>query len=638
MDVRRRKRGEQLVKRQRRAFALLASAAFCGALAVPAGAQTVEELGDLSIEELAKVEVQSASKRAQPLGEAPTSIYVLTDRDIVQSAATSLPEALRLAPNLVVQRVDARQYAISARGFNGYENANKLLVLIDGRSVYTPLHSGVFWELHSPLLEDLAQIEVVSGPGGTLFGPNAVNGVVNITSKDSRDTIGLLARASAGANERTAALRFGTQVGAGAMRVYADAWDREGMPGGAAPDVDDRFKGFQTGFRADFGDAGDAVTVQGDYFRTDSGLVPGDGDSGGNILARWTHGLGAGSSLQLQAYYDDYRRRFIFARDTLQTFDLEAQLNLDAGAHKIVVGAGARTTKDRFVNRLNPFVLDPERRRLWVLNAFVQDEFVLSPKLSVIGGLKVEHSSLSGVELLPNLRLAWKPSDRALLWAAVSRAVRTPSRIDRQLIFPGLLVPAPDFAAEKVTAIEGGYRGQIGSRTSLSVSLFYNRYDDLRTTEFTPVTILPLKLDNGLKGRSYGVEAWLAQQLLPGWRIDLGLATLDERFRLKPGHNDIAGGASLGANPHYQLTARTDLALSKRVNLNAALRAVDGLHRQHARAYVEADARIGWKLNDAIELYVAGNNLLRRTHVESADPNRAQRVERSLYGGTRVRF
>ena len=624
--------------RRRRAAALLASAALCCTLAVSARAQTVEELGNLSIEELARVEVQSASKRAQPLGEAPTSIYVLTDRDIAESAATSLPEALRLAPNLTVQRVDARQYAISARGFNGYENANKLLVLIDGRSVYTPLHSGVFWELHSPLLEDLAQIEVISGPGGTLFGPNAVNGVVNITSKDSRDTIGVLARASAGANERTAALRFGTGLGSGAMRIYADGWDREGMPGGAAPDVDDRFKGFQTGFRADFGDARDAVTVQGDYFSTDTGQVPGDGDSGGNILARWTHGLGVGSSLQVQAYYDDYRRRFILTKDALQTFDLESQLNLDAGSHKIVLGAGARTTKDQFVNHLNPFVLDPERRRLWVLNAFAQDEFALTPKLSVIGGLKVEHSSFSGVELLPNLRIAWRPGDRALLWAAVSRAVRTPSRIDRQLVFPGLLDPAPDFVAEKLTAFEGGYRGRIGSRTSLSVSVFYNRYDDLRTTEFTPVTILPFKLDNGFKGRNYGIEAWLVQQLLPGWRIDLGLATLGERFRLKPGHNDIAGGVSLGANPHHQITARSDLALSDAVSVTAALRAMDELHRQHAPAYIEADARIGWKLNDAIELYAAGNNLLHKAHVETADPNRAQRIERSVYGGTRVRF
>lgn len=609
-------------------------------LAPSAGfAQTVEDLGALSIEELSQLEVHSASKRAQPVREAPTSIYVLTNEDILDASGTSLPEVLRLAPNLMVQRVDARQYAVSARGFNGYEHANKLLVLIDGRSVYTPLHSGVFWELHSPLLEDLAQIEVISGPGGTLYGPNAVNGVVNITSKSAHDTLGGLVRATAGANERTAALRFGTSLGdSGAVRVYVNAFDREDMPAGPGPQIDDRYKGVQAGFRADFTGARDQFTLQGDLFRSDTGGLAGDGDRSHNLLARWTRSLGAASSFQLQAYYDDYRRKFILARDKLETFDAEAQLNVGAGRHNLVLGAGVRTTRDEFINNLNPFVLDPTSRRLWVLNVFAQDELSISNQLSVIAGFKAERSSFTGFELLPNLRLAWKPRGQMLLWAAVSRAVRTPSRIDRQLVFPGFLDPAPDFQSEKLVAIEAGYRGRFGSRTTASLSVFYNIYDDLRTTAFTPGSLIPFQLQNGLEGNSYGLEAWITHQAVSWWRIDIGISTLAEDFKLKAGRNDIANGASLGANPDYQLVARSHIELSSRLNLELEARAIDDLNRTNLDGYVEAGARLGWQATRNVELYVAGNNLLHRTHAESADGNRAQLIERSLFAGTRISF
>jgi iron complex outermembrane receptor protein len=414
--------------------------------AAVANASNIQDLSELSIEELSQLEVESASKRPEPLSEVANSLFVITDGDINRSAATSLPEVLRLAPNLHVQRVDARQYAISARGFNGFENANKLLVLIDGRSIYTTLHSGVFWELHSPLLEDLQQIEVISGPGGTLYGPNAVNGVVNIVSKNAYATLGGMARITAGPNERTGALRYGFELGSsGALRVYANGFHREDMPAGAGPDIDDRFKGFQAGFRADFGSERDGVTVQGDWLESDTGGLPGDGDSAQNILARWSHGLAAGWNAQLQFYYDRYERIFMLARDELEVLDAEGQVNGSFGAHHLVAGIGVRTTKDRFVNNANPFVLDPESKRLWIANLFVQDEYAISPSVSLTAGIKAERSSFSGVELLPNLRLTWRPSEESTLWAAMSRAVRTPSRIDRQLVFPGFLLAAEDF-------------------------------------------------------------------------------------------------------------------------------------------------------------------------------------------------
>jgi iron complex outermembrane receptor protein len=456
------------------------------------------DLASLSIEQLAQIKVTSASKQAEPLSRAPAALYVITQSDIADSGATSLPEALRLAPNLNVQQVNASQYAIAARGFNGIEAGNKLLVLIDGRSIYTPLADNVIWNLHQPLLEDLQQIEVISGPGGTLYGPNAVNGVVNITTKSAQDTIGALARGTAGPGERTAAARYGFSLGsAGAMRIYANYDDRDGLPSAFGPPVDDSYRSWQGGFRSDFGGERDNFTVQGDIFHATDDAFEGDHSNAHNILARWTHVLGAKASFQLQSYYDRYSTDVTLVKNSLSTIDNEAQLNLDTGPHQIVAGIGARRTKDRFVNDLNPFELVPESKSLWVYNIFAQDRFNIAPELSVIAGVKLERSSFVGWQLLPNLRLAYQPNDRSLFWAAVSRAVRTPSRIDRELQFLPFVAPSTDFDSEKVTAFEAGYRGEPSNWLSFSVNLFYNRYTDIRTTEVTAFPGNPIELLNG---------------------------------------------------------------------------------------------------------------------------------------------
>lgn len=601
---------------------------------------TAQDLAGLSIEELAQVPVRSASKREEPLSAAPTALYVLTGEEILATAATSIPEVLRLAPNLQVQQLDAHQYAITARGFNSAETSNKLLVLIDGRSVYSPLHSGVFWDLHNGPLEDVRQIEAISGPGGTLFGPNAVNGVINILTRDASETIGGMVRGTVGAYERTAAARYGLALGgSGAIRVYGNWFDRENLAPRIGPDVNDRFHGWQAGFRADFESDSDHFTVQGDLFDNQVESLPGDGNEGHNLLARWTHRLSPASSFQLQAYYDRFERLFTLVRDSLQTFDVEAQLNSSLGDHEIVVGGGVRTTRDEFVNNLNPFHLAPSSRRLWVFTVFAQDRFRLTPELSLIAGLKAEQSTFSGVELLPNVRLAWQPHERMLLWGAVSRAVRTPSRIDRNLEFLPLLATAPGFRSEKLIAFEAGYRGQPTRRTSLSVSVFYNLYDDIRTTELAPGGVLPIRLANGLEGATYGIEAWSRTQFAPWWRLDLGLAALWKDFRLDPGHVDLAQRDSLGHDPDYQLLARSHMNLTERLQLNVGVRLVGEIDTPpRLGSHVEADARVAYRLSDSIELYVAGSNLLHRTHAESNDPQRAQLPQRSVYGGTRLRF
>jgi iron complex outermembrane recepter protein len=622
-------------------FAACLSAAAWSASAVPAYAadeSPIDDLRDLSIEELTALEVRSASKQAEPLTRAPTAIFVITGEDVVRSAASSLPEALRLAPNLQVQRVDARQYAVTARGFNGIETANKLLVLIDGRSVYTPLHSGVFWELHNPMLGDLQQIEVISGPGGTLYGPNAVNGVVSITTRNARDTIGGFARGTVGDREASLSLRYGVPLGGdGAARVYGTAFHREGLPAGPAAEIDDEHKGWQAGFRVDWQGASDDFTLQGDLFDTEVDTLPGDGDRGHNLLGRWTHRFGGRSSFQLQAYYDDFRRRFLLTEDSLETFDLEAQYNRSSGAHDFVAGLGLRSTRDEFINNLNAFQLNPRSRRLWVMNAFAQDRLAVTAELDLIAGIKLERSSFTGVEVLPNLRLAWHPDDRTLFWGAVSRAVRTPSRIDRQLEFPGFLAQATNFESEKLIALEAGYRGQPSPRTSLSVSLFFNLYDDIRTTEFTG-NPFPIQLRNSLEGRTYGVEAWAVHQLASWWRATLGFFALGKDFHLKAGAVDIANRASLGTDPDYQILARSNFNLTDRLQLDLGLRGRDDLGATNIGGYVEADGRLSWQVSDSIELYAAGANLLHRTHAESSDPARGQRSRRSVFAGTRLRF
>ncbi|QAY79292.1 TonB-dependent siderophore receptor [Sphingosinicella sp. BN140058] len=627
------------MKRVRWCF--LPTAALCAVatIAARAEANAGDDLAALSIEELAQLEVRAASKQAEPLSRVATSMFVITDDDIVRSGATSLPEALRLAPNLQVQRNNAREYAITARGFNGVETANKLLVQIDGRTIYTPLHSGVFWEQHAPLLEDLEQIEVISGPGGTLYGPNAVNGVVSITSKDARETTGGLARVTAGPDEQTFALRYGAAIGSdGAVRVYANGFNRDGMTAGPATGDEGDFRGWQAGFRADLGSADSQVTLQGDIYDNDINLFPGEGNRGHNLLVRWTRATGSESAVRVQAYYDDFTRKYLRAVDKLETFDVESQFNTSHGRHELVVGAGLRTTNDLFVNDLNEFRLTPPSKRLWVGNVFLQDRIAASDDLDLIAGVKLEQSSFTGLKWLPNLRLAWHPSERALLWAAISRAVRTPSRIDRELESLPLLATSPDFRSEKLIAFETGYRGQPWAGSSLSLTLFYNRYDDIRTIEFAPNFQTPIRLANSLKGSSWGIEASLTQQILSWWRGSLGVSTLGKNFRLKNGAIDISDRAALGMDPDYQLIARSSMDLGEHVQFDVAMRAVDDSNTTGRGDYVEADARLGWRVSDGLELFVAGSNLLHASHIESSDLPRALRIERNVQAGTRVRF
>src|SRR5713101_4322027 len=412
--------------RNARRAAVIVFAGLTGLAAAQPGRSA--ELADLSLEELANLEITSVSRRAERLSDAPASIFVITGDDIRRSGATSLPEALRLAPNLEVARVDSRQYSISARGFNN-TIANKLLVLIDGRTVYTPLFSGVFWDAQDTLLEDVDRIEVISGPGATLWGANAVNGVINVITRRATETQGTLLVAGAGNLERGVAARQGVKLGAdGAFRVYGKISDRDPTSRADGTSVQDSWNSGQAGFRADWGTAAGAFTLQGDAYRgTIDQAAPGDiRISGGNVLARWARQLSGGDRVQVQAYFDNTDREIpgTFA-ERLNIFDVEFQHGLHVGQqHSVIWGGGHRRADDHVSNTAAIAFLPADRNLRWG-NLFAQDEIALrGDQLRLTLGTKAQSNPYTGTEFLPSARIAWKPDASRLVWSALSRAVR----------------------------------------------------------------------------------------------------------------------------------------------------------------------------------------------------------------------
>ena len=574
------------------------------------------DINSLSLDELADIEVTSVSKAPERLAEAPAAIYVITSEDIRRSGAASLPEVLRLAPNLEVAQQNVASYAITARGFNSPQAGNKLLVLIDGRSVYTPVASTVFWETQNVALADVERIEVVSGPGGTLWGSNAVNGVINIITQSASQTLGLFSQVTGGDRNRSVTMRYGSQIGAVASgRVYVTGFSRgDSTDRKPANATSDGTRGVQGGFRVDGSVARGAFTLQGDAYRNTMDLL----DyrlTGSNLVARWARPFSAQTSLSLQAYYDRLDRRYLVADDLLRTLDFQAQLNTRLGEqHSVVLGGEFRAWRSRFYSKLPIGFSDPTAN-LSVGNVFVQDDIALTEDVQLTLGVKLEHSSYSGVEYLPNARLAWQPHRGGLLWAAASRAVRTPSRIDRELALLPALAPSPDFGSEKLTAFELGYRAQPLPQLALSVSTFYNVYDDLRTTELTGGKP-PAMLRNGMRGETQGVEAWATYSPRAFWRRSAGFSALEKSLKVKPGHSDRSNRQAAGQDPPYQATLRSEVDLPGGVELDVAVRRVARVQPSNVPAYSEADARLGWWVTDRVELSLVGRNLLHESHLE----------------------
>lgn len=628
----------------------------------------VSTLKGLSLEELMDIQVTSVGKRPERLLEAASAIQVITGEEMRRSGASSIPETLRLADNLDVAQKNAHDWAISARGFNT-SLANKLLVLLDGRAVYTPLFSGVSWDRQDYLLADLDRIEVVSGPGGTLWGANAVNGVINIISRKAQETQGLYLEAGGGLElNGFAGIRYGGKLAPNVYyRVYGKFANRDDGAFEDGSRASNGWDSLQGGFRLDATTSAGQFTFQGDIYRHRESLSTG-GDArvgGGNLLARWTRQLGGGAEWTLQIYYDRTQQSLAvpalvlngtqFApagtlRDSLDTYDLDFQHRFQLGErHALIWGFGYRFTQNVLTNApalgFLPRVLG---RNLF--NAFIQDEIRLLPNLTFTLGTKVEHNDYTGFEFEPSARLQWNVTPNQTVWAAVSRAVRAPSRVDREIVLPAppfftVQRGGPDFASETVVAYELGYRARFGSRVNFSLSGFYNVYDRLRSTSITPATILPFFFANNLEGETYGFEASATFQVLDGWKLRFGYRLLQEHLRVKPGQFDLNAGRNETADPQQQFTLRSSIDLPRNVELDVALRWVDRLFINNADvvrtvpSYFELDARLAWRISQRWEVSLIGRNLLHRRHVEYGFPSATREaVERGLHGKLTWRY
>ena len=614
----------------------------------PDSSASAEALKKLSIEQLMNLEVTSVSRRPERLAQAASAIQVITQQDIRRSGASSLPEALRLVTNLQVAQINSRDWAISARGFNS-TTANKLLVLIDGRTVYTPLYSGVFWDVQDVPLGDVDRIEVISGPGATLWGANAVNGVINVITKRARETQGLVVSGGGGTELRG----FGTTRYGGALgshvnyRIYGKGWAREPsvLPGGQ--DATDDWHMEQAGFRLDW-DAStiNQVTMQGDLYNGRiSQATAGDiAVSGGNVVAKWSHTVSANSAVTAQLYYDRTNRNIpgTFGED-LDIYDVDLQHATRLGArHDVVWGLGYRLINDRVANSALLAFLPPHVTRQW-FTGFVQDEIALIPdRLHVALGTKVEHNDYTGYEIQPSGRVSWRLSPSGTLWAAVARALRTPSRIDRELFFPAqppyVIAGGPGFHSEEELAYELGYRHQRGA-LALSVATFYSRYHGLRSVEqVNPPTPSPAVIANGQYGESYGAEVTADYLITKGWRVRAGHTELRIHIWPNPGSTDTTRGASESQTPDRQFFLLSSVDLPARLRLDAGIRAIDDITRQQVPGYAELNAKLTWQPTAKLDLSLVGQNLLHDRHAEFGAPATRREIQRGVYGLVEWRF
>jgi iron complex outermembrane recepter protein len=627
----------------------LSVAAVMAAVAIqpiaPAWAQSLEQLRNLSIEELAKVEVISVSKTSERLSDAAAAVYVISHDDIIRSGATTIPEILRLAPNLQVAQINATTYAISARGFNVSNNASmsdKLLVLVDGRTVYTPLFAGEYWDMIHVLPEDIDRIEVISGPSGTLYGANAVNGVINIITRHSAETQGTFLEAGAGNREWGGAAQYGGRIGDKlTYRAYVDGYHFGPTRNIGGGDAEDAWSRPQGGFRLDWSPGNDLVTAEGDIFSASQEphlLVQGH-----DLIANWQHRMEAGSSFQLQGYYD-YARRWGdnpgggFA---VSTYDLNAQHQFNIGSRNQIVWGAENRVISYTIHNTPTLVFEPAQRVLDLADVFVQDTISVTPTVKIIPGLKIESEPYTGIEPLPSLRVSWKPIEQVLLWSAVSRAVRADTPVDRDIIEKIGTTPILDksfnFQPETLTAYEIGTRVQVTSQLSFSLSGFYNVYDDLRSIEITPGTVLPLRWGNQASGLVYGLGFWANWRITDWWSLGPGFNIQHEHLRFKPGSSQLGGLAFIANDPNHQASLRSSMNIGPVVTWDAFLRYVGRLHTPPLADYAELDMRVAWKVTPQLELSLSGFNFLHAHHQEFV-AGAATAIPRSFLVDARVKF
>jgi iron complex outermembrane receptor protein len=571
---------------------------------------TAVALKKLSLRELMDIEVTSVSRAPTKLSQTAASIQVITSDDIHRSGATTLTEALRLAPNLQVAQTNGHDWAITARGFNGASIstgsiANKLLVMIDGRSIYTPLFGGVFWDAQHVPLEDIDRIEIVSGPGGTLWGANAVNGVINIITKSAADTQGGTATVAVGSLlEKSAAVRYGGTVGRDvSYRVFGQHLDAGSTMRANGADSHDDWNLTQAGARADYrrSDA-DTVTVQGDFYKGDQGIPSTALINGQNVLARWTHVTSPLSDWMVQLYFDRTRRSFpvVSFDEELQTADLDFQHRFPLGGRSSFLwGVGYRYMWDD-VHNGSSFSFLPAKLAMRLASGFVQDE-VTSPgaAMKLTFGAKFEHNDFSGLETQPSVRLAWTPPGRQMAWAAASRAVRSPARFDTE-IHIGRALGDRDFVAEKLTAYELGYRVTPAETLSLSLAAFHNRYTDLRSVNQNVAVPGALVFANDLEASTFGLELAGAYEPAAWWRLRGGYTYLEKDIRRLTPEVLVFSDAFEAQDPQGQILLQSVMDLPHGVQLDVVGRHIAELPASRfgpeVPAYTTADLRLAWHI------------------------------------------
>jgi iron complex outermembrane receptor protein len=647
------------------------AALFVATMAVCAGdalgqsaRQTSRVLVELDPEDLMHIEVTLASKKEEKLLETPSAIYVITHEDIRRSGMSSLPDLLRMVPGLNVARIDSNKWAVSARGFNG-RFANKLLVMIDGRSAYTPLFGGVNWFAQDVLLEDIERIEVIRGPGAAVWGSNAVNGVINIVTRKAADTQGWLLTAGAGGEDRGyGAVRFGGAAGQSAhYRFYGKYFLRGGVADAVGNDAAGRWDALRGGFRLDWDAAPrDSLTLQGDIYKGVAdqtiteiaslapplNLTHHDRTrlSGGNLMARWTRTNSPESEFALQLYYDRNLRDDVQHGESLDTIDVAVQHRIRFNRrNEAVWGIEYRLISDKTDGEF--FVsFNPKNRTNHLLSAFVQDEIELVPRrLSITAGAKIEHNGYTGLELQPDLRVLLMPTTASAAWVSVSRAVRLPARSNSGGFRANLtaidlngvpsvvsLLGNPHFRSETLLACEAGYRTAIGRRASLDVSAFFNSYDDLATIELavpffetTPAPshlVLPLRFDNKAKANTHGVEALTKLSLAPWWKLSASYSFLSTSVRTDRDSTDPGTERAVENNsPRHQAVVRSQINLARGFEFDAQVFHVSRLNyflavEELIPAYTRVDLRLGWRPRDSVDFSIGIQNLLQDRHQE----------------------
>lgn len=653
----------------------LKSGLLCWALAGEAAFADVEKLETLkrmSIDDLANLEVSIVSGRPERLGDTAAAVFVITAEDIRRSGATTLAEVLRMVPGVEVARANTVDWAVSVRGFNG-QFANKLLVLVDGRSAYSPLFSGVLWEAQNIVLQDVERIEVIRGPGASTWGANAVNGVINIITKRAEDTQGGYVSGVVGDRQQEAVARFGGRLGEGGYyRLYAKAHQQDplpAMPGSQSPETD--WQGGRAGFRADWRAGDTHLVLQGEVYREDSdqGQL-----NGGYMQGRWENRRPDGSLETLQTYIErfdleDWSEGEMRGRSTLDTVDLEYRRQFPTlGLHNLIAGLGYRWIGSEFEVEPPAGVSDPHRRDQ-IFSAYVQDDIRLVADSAYLTlGVKLEHNDFTGFEVQPSARLRWLSATGQTLWTSISRAVRTPSLGENSLTVVAPAAPpspatgglpvvlqasgSPDFDSETLIAYEIGYRWQVSPRLSLDATLFHNDYDRLRTIDLapgpprfepfpTPRLVIQGTAGNHLEGKTHGFELAADYRPYDGWRLQAAYSFLDMDLQPKVGSTDPVAEAAEGESPVHQLSLRSSMDLSEDLELDLWLRYVSELPTFNIPNYLTLDARLGWEASKDLELSLVGRNLIDSPHQEFGTSLFAKgeyRVAREFYLMAEWRF